>query len=227
MEEYDLKGEKIIMKKILLVVVAMFMLTSCGGNKNAEDSKAGQMGDRGFTEKSFNTESGAQNGKTVISEEDADFGNFVWGMPKDEVTATQGPGYYNIDNDTIRYDRIRIDDFASDAEYTFTDEKLSQAIYFIKPDSEYENKEQYLDDYKLLVEKYTKRYGAPSIEEIQFAEGKETEDSKEQADLLNKGMILFRTAWQTETTDIRVNMAKNEQNEIVIGMRCVPIEQAE
>jgi len=222
-----LKGDISIMKKILLVVMAMLMLTACGGNNNAENSKSGQMGDRGFDEKGFSTDSGNQNEKKVISEEDADFGNFVWGMPKDEVTATQGVGYYNIDNNTIRYDRIRIDDFASDAEYTFTDGKLSQAIYFIKPDSEYENKEQYLDDYKLLVEKYTKRYGTPAIEEIQFAEGKETDDVKEQIDLLDKGMILFRTAWQTDTTDIRVNMAKNEENEIVIGMRCIPIEQAE
>ena len=214
------------MKKVLLVVMAMFMLTSCGGKKDAENPKSNQIGDRGAEENRFNTDSGNQNDKDIIAEEDADFGNFVWGMPKDEVTATQGPGYYNIDDNTIRYDRIRIDDFASDAEYTFTEEKLSQAIYFIKPDSEYENKEQYLEDYKLLVEKYTKRYGAPSIEEIQFAEGKETEDIKEQAELLDKGMILFRTAWQTETTDIRVNMAKNEENEIVIGMRCIPIEKA-
>ena len=210
------------MKKILLVLFATLMLTSCGGGKTEEQNE--NMGDRGYDEKTFNTNQTEVEKRPILPEEEADFGNFKWGMPVDDIINVHGAGYSNPDTNTVRYNRIRIEGFASDAEYTFTEGKLSQAIYFINPDSVYENKEQYLADYKLLVQKYTERFGTPSTDEIQFAEGKDTEDTVEQAKLLGEGMLLFRTVWTTDTTDIRVNMGKDQNGEIVIGVRNIPIE---
>lgn len=209
------------MKKILLVLFATLMLTSCGGGKTEETKE--KMGDRGYNENTFNTEDAEVEKRPILSEAEADFGNFKWGMPVEDIINVHGAGYSNPDTDTVRYNRIRIEGFASDAEYKFTEGKLSQAIYFIKPDAEYENKEQYLADYKLLVQKYTERFGAPSTDEIQFAEGKDTEDVAEQAKLLGEGMLLFRTVWTTDTTDIRVNMGKDQNGEIVIGVRNIPL----
>ena len=210
------------MKKILLVLFAALMLTSCGGGKTEEKNE--KIGDRGYDENTFNTDQGEVENRPILSEEEADFGNFKWGMPVEDIINVHGAGYSNPDTNTVRYNRIRIEGFASDAEYTFIEGKLSQAIYFIKPDSEYEDKEQYLADYQQLVKKYTDRFGTPSTDEIQFAEGKDTNVPAEQAKLLSEGMLLFRTVWTTDTTDIRVNMGKDQHGEIVIGVRNIPIQ---
>lgn len=213
------------MKKWLLIMASVLMLSSCGGNKN-EQSENAQMGDRGYNEQSFNTQSGTTDKKTVISEEEADFGNFKWGMTPEDVTNVHGGGYSAVDDNTIRYNRIRIEGFASDAEYTFTDKKLSQAIYFIKPDSVYENKKHYIEDYQNLTKKYTERFGEPAIVEKDFGGGAETDDIAECAKLLDEGKLLYRTVWKTDTTQINVNLG-NKDGDIVIGVRNIPIEQAE
>lgn len=215
------------MKKLLLIAAAVLMLASCGGNTEQPAEKE-KIGDRGFNEKNFETNDQTAQKATILSEEEADFGNFKWGMSQEDVVNVHGGGYTRTDNSgansfTIRYNRIRIEGFASDAEYTFTDGKLSQAIYFIKPDSAYKDKTQYITEYKQLVQKYTDRFGKPSTDEIQFAEGKETDDIEEQAKLLVDGMLLFRTIWTTDTTEIRVNIGK-DNGDIVIGVRNIPIE---
>lgn len=220
------------MKKWLLVVAAVMMLASCsGGNTtevnneetntqvNAENEK---IGDRGYNEQNFETDERIET-KPILPEEEADFGNFKWGMALDDVVNVHGAGYSNLDNNTIRYERVRIEGFASDAEYVFTDGKLSKATYFIMPDDEYEDKTQYISDYNSLAEIYTKRFGKPSKEEIQFAEGKDTDDIKEQGELLGKGMILFRKVWTTDTTEIRAVMAK--KGDICIGVQITPINK--
>ena len=221
-----LKGESSTMKKFLLIALSLLILSACGGEKpetkTETPKETEKIGDRGFVEKNFET--GEQDAKRpILSEEEADFGNFKWGMPIEDIVNVHGAGYSTTAENTIFYNRIRIEGFASDAEYVFDNGKLSQATYFIMPDDVYEDKKQYLTDYKQLVEIYKKRFGAPVTEEIQFAEGKDTEDKAEQADLLAKGMLLFRTVWETDTTEIRVNMGKNEDANIVIGVRNIPI----
>lgn len=202
--------------------MASLMLTSCGGEKPAEEKKE-HIGDRGHEEVNFGTEQKVQETK-ILSEEEADFGNFKWGMTLEDVTSVHGGGYSKLSDDKIRYDRIRIEELASDAEYEFKDGKLVAATYFILPDQAYEDEVQYIRDYNSLIERYVKRFGKPIIEEKQFAQGKETEDEAEIAKLLTKSMVMFRTVWETDTTDIRVNMGINN-GKIVIGIRNIPLEK--
>lgn len=225
-EKNNPKGETFTMKKFLLVALSVLMLSACGGEKQGSDTntESERIGDRDFVEKSFET-GDEKIKREILSEEEADFGNFKWGMPIVDIVNVHGAGYSTTAENTIFYRRIRIEGFASDAEYVFDDGKLSQATYFIMPDSVYDDKKQYLSDYEQLVSKYTKRFGTPVTSEIQFAEGKDTEDKAEQAELLAKGMLLFRTVWETDTTEIRVNMGKNEEGNVVIGVRNIPVNQ--
>lgn len=208
------------MKKLFMLFLATMMITSCGGEKSGEKE---HIGDRGHEEVNFETDKKVE-AVNILSEEEADFGNFKWGMSLEDVTNVHGGGYQKLSDDKIRYDRIRIEELASDAEYEFKDGKLVCATYFILPDQAYEDEVQYIRDYNSLVEKYVKRFGNPILEEKQFAEGKETEDEAEIAKLLTKQLVMFRTVWETDTTEIRVNMGINN-GKIVIGIRNVPIEK--
>ncbi len=210
------------MKKLLILLMASLMLTSCGGDNNEQKNQP--KGDRGHEEVNFGTEQKVQETK-ILSEEEADFGNFKWGMTLEDVTNVHGGGYSKLSDDKIRYDRIRIEELASDAEYEFEDGKLVSATYFILPDQAYKDEVQYIRDYDSLVAKYKERYGEPITEEKQFAQGKETEDEAEIAELLTKQLVMFRTVWETDTTDIRVNMGVNEEGKIVIGIRNIPLEK--
>lgn len=203
------------MKKILIAVMAVFMLAGCG------NEKAQQLGEIEYTEEAFDT-GAKEEMKPILPEEECDFGNFQWGMALEDVANVHGSGYTKKEDGTIRYERVRIEGFASDAEYNFTDGRLSGATYFIMPDSEYGDKLQYLADYDSLKEKYTARFGAPADEEIQFAAGMETENRGEQAQLLGEGNILFRTVWKSPTTEIRVVMAQKDG--ICIGVKISPIQ---
>lgn len=194
------------MKKIMIIVSAVLMLASCGG-KSGDNAEKEKMGDRGYNEQNFETGE-RETTKPILPEEECDFGNFQWGMSLEDVVNVHGGGYSKVDDNTIRYERVRIEGFASDAEYVFTDSKLSQATYFIMPDDEYEDKTQYLSDYDALSEIYDKRFGKAVSEDVEFASGKETEDVAERAKLLGDGNILFRRVWKTDTTEVRAVMAK-------------------
>ncbi len=203
------------MKKILFAALAVLMLASCGTEKTR------QLGEIEYKEEAFDT-GNTEEVKPILPEEECDFGNFQWGMSLEDVVNVHGSGYTKRADGTIRYERVRIEGFASDAEYNFTDGKLSGATYFIMPDSEYEDKMQYLTDYEGLAEKYTARFGAPTAEEIEFATGMDTEIKEEQAQLLGEGNILFRTVWATATTEIRAVMAQKDG--ICIGVKISPIQ---
>lgn len=212
------------MKKLLILCAAVLMLTSCGtqsADNTAEDTKEQErIGDRGYNEKSFETNDKVES-KPILPEEECDFGNFQWGMSLEDVVNVHGGGYSVLDENTIRYERVRIEGFASDAEYTFTDGKLSGATYFIMPDSEYDDKTQYITDFNALSEIYTKRFGNPTTDEIHFADGKDTDDITEQGKLLGEGNILFRKVWETDTTEIRAVMAKKDG--LCIGVKISPL----
>ena len=188
------------------------MLTSCGtqsADNTAEDTKEQErIGDRGYNEKSFETNDKVES-KPILPEEECDFGNFQWGMSLEDVVNVHGGGYSVLDENTIRYERVRIEGFASDAEYTFTDGKLSGATYFIMPDSEYDDKTQYITDFNALSENIYKTFRqSHNRRNSIFADGKDTDDITEQGKLLGEGNILFRKVWETDTTEIRAVMAK-------------------
>ena len=208
------------MKKILIAALAVLMLSACGGTNPEQTEEKEKIGDRGYEETTFDTGEEKQV-KEILPEEECDFGNYQWGMALEAVTNVQGAGYKKLDANTIRYERVRIEGFASDAEYVFTDGALSGATYFIMPDSEYEDKMQYITDYESLSAIYTKRFGKPTEETIQFAPGMDTNDKAEQAQLLGEGNILFRTVWTTDTTEIRAVMAKKDG--LCIGVKFTKI----
>lgn len=209
------------MKKLLIILSAVLMLASCGG-KTEENTENERIGDRGFNEQNFET-GDRETAKPILPEEECDFGNFQWGMPLEDVVNVHGGGYSKVGDNTIRYERVRIEGFASDAEYEFTDSKLSQATYFIKPDEEYADKTQYLADYDALSAIYTKRFGEPVSDDVEFAAGKETDDKAEMAKLLGQGNVLFRRVWKTDTTEIRAVMARKD--DICIGVKITPLNK--
>lgn len=207
------------MKKILILLSAVLVLSSCGGAANDGSDK---IGDRGHNEQNFETGE-RETTKPLLPEEECDFGNFQWGMPLDDVINVHGGGYSKVDENTIRYERVRTEGFASDAEYIFDNGGLSGATYFIMPDSAYEDKTRYLSDYDALSEIYTKSFGQPVSDDVEFASGKETGSEEERAELLGEGNVLFRRVWQSDTTEIRVVMARKD--DICIGVKISPVNK--
>ncbi len=207
------------MKRLIFTALAMLMLASCGG--------AGEKSPLGQEEGLFGVE-GQTEITPVLSEEECDFGNLQWGMEVAEVQEEHGSAYTKPTPHTLRYERVRVEGFPSDAEYVFTDNKLSGAEYFIMPDREYEDKMQYLIDYKNLKAIYDERFGEPVEEELQFATDDETDDEEEQAELLYEKQLLFRTVWQSETTEVRMVMANRPDIEgICIGVKFTPVSNTQ
>ena len=95
----------------------------------------------------------------TLKPEESNFRNLRWGMTEEEVIATEGAGYERVDQSTIRYTRIREEEYPADAEYTFTDDALSGAMFFIQPG--YEDKNEYIHNYADLIQRFTQRYGEP------------------------------------------------------------------
>ncbi len=211
------------MKKIILAILAVFMLGACTDAEKPQEEET-RIGDRGYNEERFVTGDEEDGAKPILPPEVCDFGNFQWGMALEDVVNVHGGGYKNIDANTIRYERVRIEGFASDAEYVFTEGKLSQATYFITPDNDYSYKTLYIEDYNELADIYTKRYGEVKEQEIEFARGMETDNVDKQGELLGQGNILFRKVWQTNTTELRAVMGKKDEK-VVIGVQITPINQ--
>ncbi len=189
------------MKKIFAIVMSVFLFASCvsGGNGGNNEEYGEQVRDK------------------------YDFGEFRWGMSIDNVVGVHGGGYAMLDENTIRYEIVRLEGFPSDAEYVFEDGKLVGATYFITPESQYDDSIQYLEDYDKLVDIYDEQFGEPVEKIMEFAPGKTTDSRERQAALLVEGNMLFRNVWKTKTTEIRAVMAR--KGDVCIGVKMTPITE--
>lgn len=198
------------MRKLILTVAAIVLLLSgCNGNANLE----------GGMDESFQ---GAvqETVAPTLAPEDSDFRNLKWGMTFDEVIATEGTGYKKLDDNMIRYSRIREEDLPADAEYEFTDNLLSGATFYIQPD--YEDLNQYVEDYALLTRKFTKRYGAASSSEKSWAGENLEEETNKYGQAVLDGNLIWRTEWNLEDTQIKLVLSRRG-GRVCIGIRYTPV----
>ena len=198
------------MKKIILQIMMLaFLLTGC--NRGADIS--------GNIDDSFET--GAQQATVAptLKPEESNFRNLKWGMTLEEVIETEGAGYDKVNDTTIRYSRIREEDYPADAEYEFADDKLSGATFYIQPG--YTDNNEYVESYMALIQKFTQRYGEPAGSEKAW--GRENMDDKpdQYAQAVLDGNLIWRTEWKTEATQIKLVLSRRNK-EICIGIKYAP-----
>ena len=194
---------------LLTTISAILLLSACGQSTQYVE-KDGKMEEQQSDyvvniDDSFNTGVVLDDTKKTLSAEEADFRNLKWGMTKDEVSYAQGTGYREPDENTMYYTRLREEDYPADAEYTFSDGKLVQGIFYITEDKT----EQPIDveDFMDLVESLKARFGEPQIADLVYKNPEDTtEDTTKQLELVKQGSLQFRTGWMLEDTELRVVM---------------------
>lgn len=201
------------MKKFLFVatiISSLVLLSSCGGTSTSSegqkyDLSGEEIEDVVVSDNSFSTGEKVDESRKSLSVEESDFRSLKWGMTKDEVQTYEGTGYREPDENTMYYTRVREEGFPADAEYTFTDGKLVQGIFYIT-----ENKSDNpisVDDYMELVNSLRARFGEPSIADLVYTNKSDTtEDAAQQLELVKQGLLQFRTGWLLEDTELRVVM---------------------
>lgn len=203
------------MKKSLFVTTilsSLVLLSSCGGtSKVPQDREYVLKEEEAIVEEvvkadnSFYTGEKADESRKSLSVEEADFRSLKWGMTKDEVQTYEGTGYREPNENTMYYTRVREEGFPADAEYTFVEGKLVQGIFYIT-----ENKSDnpiLVEDFMNLVNSLKARFGDPKVADLVYVnESDKTEDALKQLELVEQGLLQFRTGWMLEDTELRVVM---------------------
>lgn len=201
------------MKRIVVCCIVALLLTGCGtGGMPAEYADVLQN--------STGVDTPAGTVAPTLTPEESDFRNLRWGMTLTEVTSTEGGGYELVDGQNIRYTRLREEGFPAEAEFTFTEEALDSAIFYIAC----EDGSQSLQDYEQLKQRFVARFGAPATEDMMWAEQQEEVPQEQYAQVIQEGGLRIRTKWSTERTNISMVLARRKQ-EPCIGIRYTPAEQ--
>lgn len=199
------------MKRILICCMAALLLAGCAEG----ETPAGY--ETALTD--FGEQVPAGTLRPTLAPEDSDFRNLRWGMAQTEVTATEGGGYELVDGQNIRYTRLREEGFPAEAEFTFTEDALDSATFFIEAQGADGN--QTLQDYEQLKKRFAARYGAPAAEELVWAEQQEEVPPEQYAQVIQAGGLRIRTAWSTERTEISMVLALRSRKPCV-GIRYTP-----
>lgn len=199
------------MRKFILSAL-MFMLLTAGCNQQADIS--------GNLDDSFETGAQTATVAPTLRPEESSFRNLRWGMTEEDVIAAEGAGYQRIDASTIRYSRIREEDYPADAEYAFTDNALSEVTFYIQPG--YEDNSEYIKTYEGLIDKFIQRYGKPTGSAKEWAKENLEDQPEQYAQAVLDGNLIWRTEWKTEDTQIKLVLSRRNR-QICIGIKYSPV----
>lgn len=203
------------MKKILtygIIVSAIAMTASCSNTATVLDETVAD---------GFVIEQPTEEPIKTLEPEKRDFRALKWGMSLSDVTQNEGEGYSMVKQGVIRYNSLKIDDIPVEAEYTFENDKLSSCIYYST--NMHQKTEEYITEYKKLIEKYKSKYGAYKYSEEKWAE--DVDKSKtDSTEALENGMMMYRTGWEKGNTAINLVLFRDNDSKIKIGIRYTPID---
>lgn len=203
------------MKKILIygaVLSVLALSASCSQNATVLDETVAD---------GFAIERPAEEPVQTLEPEKRDFRGLKWGMSLSDVTKNEGEGYSMMKQGVIRYNNLKIDDMPVEAEYTFENDKLSTCIYYST--NMHQKTEEYVNEYKSLIEKYKNKYGNYQYSEEKWAEeaDKSTLDSSE---ALETSMMMYRTGWEKGNTAVNLVLFRDTDSKIKIGIRYTPVD---
>ena len=205
------------MKKILIyagIVTTLLFTASCTREATVLDET---MAD-GFTMAQPTDEP-----VKTLEPEKRDFRGLKWGMSLSDVTKNEGEGYAMVKQGVIKYNNLKIDDIPVEAEYTFEEGKLAMCIYYTQ--NTHSAAEEYINEYKDLIEKYKKKYGKYEYSEEKWADGQSKNEAKV-AQALEDGIMMFRTGWEKGNTKVNLVLFKDTDSKIKIGIRYTPVDMA-
>ena len=143
-------------------------------------------------------------------QETYDFKKFRWGDSQEYVMEIEGApdgedDMVDLDSHYIVYITTLAGKDALLA-YYFCDEGLWQARYILT--ESYSNYDLYIDDYEKVKEQLTKKFGDPLLDlESWEYDDKEEEYKNKKGDALYEGYLTYWTWYQTDTTDIDLDMS--------------------
>ena len=130
-----------------------------------------------------------------------DFRVAKWGDSKKVVMQKEGkPDLSTIDNLYLFTDVVA--GLSCDVAYIFTNDKLTMAKYLFKPT--HTNKNDFITDFRELVNLMTEKYGKPSYNEPEWRNSLYKNDPDEYGFAVSLGHLSYSAGWLGETTGITV-----------------------
>lgn len=129
----------------------------------------------------------------------SDFRGSNWGATIKEVKAQEKSKLIDADRDSLMYSCF-INNLNSDIIYLFTDGKLISAGYVIH--ESHSNKNLYIGDYDGINDLFTKKYGKPSANIIDWKNDLYKNNKKDYGMAVSMGHLDFKTAWISNGTFI-------------------------
>lgn len=136
-----------------------------------------------------------------VQDKGNDFRIAKWGDSKKAIMSKEGK------EDISTVDRIYLfPDYVAgikcDVAYIFTNDKLSMAKYMFNPT--HTNKNDYIADYRKLVELMTEKYGKPKYDAPEWKNSLYKNDNEEYGFAISLGHLAYSAGWFGETTKITV-----------------------
>lgn len=152
--------------------------------------------------------------------ENPDFRNSKWGMSFDEVKKSEKLKIVAEQENGIIYED-KISDFPVYAIFNFENGKLIMGVYTFK--QEHSNNNLFYDDYKKVVELYTKKYGEPLEEYEQWNNDLMKGNPSRVGLAISIGHVNFATKWKTDTSEIGIVLT-GDNYKINFGCLYQPID---
>lgn len=153
--------------------------------------------------------------ETLIEQRsDADFRNAKWGEDIETVKKYELDITLLDDEDQLS-GKVNVGGYDSYVGFLFDDNKLYEGIYAFPLD--YSNAGQYIPAYNDLKSMLTQKYGEPYEDQIIPLTKQSQIDYAGPASSLEYGYVVYRSQWETDTTNILLGMsAENYEVKLLI-----------
>lgn len=197
------------MKKLIIIFCIMSLFSGCSYNSTPQpvlsESQSSEISEN-IQEETPKPNQEVES-KIEVSEEEIfqienpDFRNTKWGMSIDEVKSSEKLNVVEEQKYLLIY-QDTIVNLSTNVAFQFKNEELIAGMYQFT--QQHSNNNLFYDDYKTLVETYTKKYGEPSESHEQWSDNLMKGDPSNIGTALAVGHVLFVTKWETDTTKIGI-----------------------
>lgn len=206
------------MKKYLFLVslLGIILMSGCQGSTNASPQNTSAQTNQVENSPTIETPDVVPTESLVeVKRDDTDFRNAKWGEDEEtvkkyeaEITLTEGENQLLGETSIGGYD--------SYVGFLFDNNALYQGIYAFALD--YSNAGQYIPTYDNLKNMLTQKYGNPYEDEIIPLAKQNQIDYAGPASALEYGYVVYRSQWETDTTNIMIGMsAENYDVKLLIS----------
>jgi hypothetical protein len=136
-----------------------------------------------------------------IRDKGEDFRVARWGDSKESIMQKEDKADLTNDKDIYLFSD-NVAGFQCNVAYLFTDDKLTMAKYLFK--NSHTNKNNFIEDYKDLVELMIEKYGEPSYNSPEWRNSLYKNKPEDYGFAISLGHLSYNAGWSNEKTDITV-----------------------